>query len=146
MKRKLTERQRGILCLLVLHLLFAVMVIFFDAYLSAARGTVVGFCALKEIFHLYCPFCGGTRAFGTLFLRRDLLGSLAENAMVFLIAIRCALLEITAFYAIVKKKDRIFVFAKNEAVIWVFLFTGYFVLRNVALYGFHFDPLGDFFS
>ena len=144
MKKTLTERQRGILWLIALHVLFVVMVLGFNAYLSASRGTLIGFCALKEFFHIYCPFCGGTRAFGTLFVRRDLLGSLVENPMIFLIAIRCVILEITALHAIVRKKDRIFVFAKNEIRIWIILFAVYFVIRNIAVFVFRYDPLGDF--
>lgn len=143
MKKTLTGRQRGILWLIVLHVLFVIMVLGFNAYLSVARGTLIGFCAMKEFIHIYCPFCGGTRAFGTLFVKWDLLGSLAENPTIFLIAIRCVILEITAIYAIIRKKDRIFWFVKNEATVWVILFAVYFVIRNIAVFVFHYDPLGD---
>lgn len=59
------RRKKSILCLIILD---AALLIFSLAFYFAFRDTVYGesICAVQKLLRIYCPACGGTRAFFAL--------------------------------------------------------------------------------
>lgn len=97
-------------------------------------------CFLHDILHLYCPFCGGTRAFLAL-LRLDIGEALRANSAVLIAAAAVLALDLRAFVMLCRKKEGRLI----PSALWR-LSAAYFLLyalaRNTALL-FGFDRLGD---
>ncbi len=97
-------------------------------------------CFMHDILHLYCPFCGGTRAFLAL-LQLDLLAMLTYNPAVVLATLLFLVLDLRALVLLLRHRDDALFprFLLPLAVVWFLLYT---VLRNaLALFGI--DPVGD---
>ena len=97
-------------------------------------------CFLHDIAHLYCPFCGGTRAFLAC-LRLDAVAAIIYNPAVIAWGLLFAVLDARALVLILKGRQGPLFPA------WLFPFSViYFVvfgaLRN-ALAFFGMDPVGD---
>ena len=99
-------------------------------------------CYFHKYLHLYCPLCGGTRAFMAI-IRFDIVSALKYNAFaVYLFAL-------AIYYEI---KSGIMAFRGNSKAfdlpIWLLCLTGgmfvlYFVGRNLLMIILGFDPTGD---
>ena len=109
------------------------------AYLifTAIYPSVV-FCAFSRISHLYCPGCGGSRAFWLL-LRFDILGSLVANPATLTGLVTLGYYEI-AFFLSAGRGVRVYSW---PAIAYAVLIVVHFVLRNVLLVACGIDPLGD---
>lgn len=97
-------------------------------------------CVVYDLLHLYCPFCGGTRAFLAL-LKGDVLTALRMNAPILVAALACLVLDVRALLLLCRKSDKRLIppHLGQIAVIYFLLCT---LLRNIAmLYGL--DPAGD---
>ena len=133
---------------LVFHLvgltLFGLVV---GCYFLFARLRAAGFpvvtCPLHDLFRIYCPFCGGSRAVLSL-LRFDVLTAFRVNPAVVIALPVLLVFYIRALIAFFRGV----VFSYRIGRGWTFallaLFVGFFLLRNVLLIGFGFDPAGDF--
>ena len=101
-------------------------------------------CVMHNYFHLYCPGCGGTRAFDA-FLRGEILVSVSYNPFFLLLAGMVGYYYLLAFYTFVIKKDgKIYYnipvdFMIKMAVILVV----YTILKNVLMIFWGIDPLQD---
>lgn len=100
-------------------------------------------CLFKLLTHLYCPGCGGTRALQYM-LTGHFLKSLMANPSV----IYCSVLFLwyylgTAVTLITGGRVRIFHPSLWMLVVFLCLFAGFFILRNVFLVFLHVDMLGD---
>ena len=97
-------------------------------------------CLMHDILHLYCPLCGGTRAFLSC-LRFNLVGALWYNPAVMLAAFVFAVLDVRALVLILRGSRRMLLprWLLPVAVCYFAVFTA---LRNaLALFGI--DPVGD---
>ena len=99
-------------------------------------------CFITETFHIYCPGCGGTRAFKAL-IHFNLLESVFYNPIIIYIVADVFFSLIT--HIIENKKEDI-CFAKQRmvsslAVIGLIIVN--FIIKNVFLVVFHIDLLGD---
>jgi len=143
-KKEACIRRSEIKRLLLLHIVFAAVLLLYGAYTALAKNVrLFGFCGMKEFLHIYCPFCGGTRAFATLFFHFDIVQSLKENILVFFMALRFVLLDITAIYSLIRKKEKILIFLSKEAVVWLVIIIFYCIVKNVLLIFYSWDPLGE---
>lgn len=101
-------------------------------------------CAIHEMFHVYCPGCGGTRALFAL-LHGHILQSLFYNPAVLLGLVLIFYYEIGAIVTLVKKNGTCY-YQKGWLLygylIVIIIFT---IVRNYLLIGFRFDMLRDFF-
>lgn len=97
-------------------------------------------CFMHDILHLYCPLCGGTRAFLAC-LRFDFGLAFTLNPAVMLAAFFFLAFDLRALILILRRRKGALLpsFFLPLAVIW---FTAYTVLRN-ALLLFGVDPIGD---
>ena len=103
-------------------------------------------CKFKEILHMYCPGCGGTRAVYYL-LRFNPVRSFISNPVVIVTALILADIDVRCVVAIVKNDEQIFT-RFNPKVFFIVpaVLVFNFVLRNLLLYGFSIDLLGDFIA
>ena len=137
------SKKKQIILLISLDVLALVLAFTYPLYLSYVKenpGT--GVCIFKHFFRFYCITCGGTRAVGYLF-SGSILSALKANALVPLAFLYGIFFNVYALIAYIRGREKILPFKPMHCV-WIvvtaFLFT---VLRNVLLYAFHFDPLGD---
>lgn len=100
-------------------------------------------CFFKEITHLYCPACGGTRAVRAL-LHLDLAQSFLCNPIV-LYGVFMALWCAAGFLAgkIFHRTIRICRPGLWMLYLGIIIFFGHAVIRNIAVYQFGYDYLGD---
>ena len=139
------SRTRSFLAFHVVCLVFFGIVV--GSYFLFARLRANGFpvvtCPLHDLFHLYCPLCGGSRAILSL-LRLDFPTAFRVNPAVLLslpVVLFYYLRALVAFFC-----GDVFLFRIPRG--WTFvllcLFGVFFVVRNVLLLAFGFDPTGDF--
>ncbi len=100
-------------------------------------------CMLKEVGHLYCPGCGGTRAVYLLF-RLRLVESIMSNPFVFYFAFLFLYYYIGTTLAVINKGRRIYFHFR----IWMVAVAGIILLwtmvgRNVLAIFFGIDYLGE---
>ena len=140
-----TNRRRSFL---VFHLtVFALAGLLFGCFFLFSRLRAAGYpvvtCPLHDLLHIYCPFCGGSRAILSL-LRFDFATAFRVNPAVLLS------LPVLLFYyvraLVVFFGGGPFSFRVPRG--WTFallgLFAAFFLLRNILLLAFGFDPAGDF--
>ena len=120
----------------------AVLLLFYGYAWLMNRAFPNGYfhCVLHDILHLYCPFCGGTRALFAA-LRFDLAAVLRLNAALPPAALAFAVLDVRALVRLCRHREGpLFPQWLLPAAVAYFLF--FFVLR-VAMLLFGFDPAGD---
>lgn len=118
----------------------AVVVFLIASKLSMDAGIK---CVLAEKALLYCPGCGGTRSLYAL-LKLDILTALRYNFALPFAVFVYIYYNVKAIISVIKKKDDFF---KTEKFILVYVFIGIlilnFIVRNVLLWGFGIDFIGD---
>lgn len=100
-------------------------------------------CFFKEVTHLYCPGCGGTRSVIAL-LHLDLKRAFLCNPTVIYVGV-IFLWCILGFIIrkITGKEIRILKPQLWMLIIGIILFFGFAILRNIMVYQFGYDYLGD---
>ncbi len=103
-------------------------------------------CVFASKMFMYCPGCGGTRAVSSL-LHFDILSAMKYNIIVPIMLVLYIYYNIVAIISIKKKEEDFFT---NKRLIPIYVFIGVivlnFILRNVLLWGFGIDIIGDFLS
>lgn len=105
---------------------------FFPLYEKYVMPLPLNQCGSVVLFHLYCPGCGGTRAFKSL-LSFDILSSLVFNPIVLILAVGFLAYEIYMVVFLIKRTNRKIFF--NEKIFWAFIifWAVYFIVRNILL-------------
>lgn len=102
-------------------------------------------CVFKMVTHLYCPACGGTRAV-LAFLQMDFITSLKCNPIFMYLVLVGGWVGIGA---LIRKSGRgtgsFFRFRMWMLYMGLVLFFGFGILRDIGLYFYHYDYLGDFY-
>lgn len=120
-------------------LLFTLL--FFPFYYKYIMKLPFNKCGMVEYLHLYCPACGGTRAFKAI-LGLDFVSAFVYNPIVPIGAVLFTAYEIGMIKYLIKKTDRE-LFVKPWMVYTILIFWAvYFILRNVLLFC-GIDLLGD---
>ena len=89
----------------VIFLLFAAAFAFYGFISVIVLKNQAYHCLMHDVLHLYCPLCGGTRAFLSC-LHIDLVGALWYNPAVMLAALVFIVLDIRALILILRSSDR----------------------------------------
>jgi len=100
-------------------------------------------CLFKIFFHGYCPFCGGTRALSAL-LKLDFASLLTCNAFVGLLAIAGGIYDLLCLYRLLRHDERPFALPRYTGRIILILGLIFFLGRNLLLWVWGIDPIGDF--
>ena len=101
-------------------------------------------CLFHELFHLYCPGCGGTRAIDAL-LQGDFLHSFLYHPFILYVALVFAYYYISAGYTfLIKRNGKIY----YEIPIWILIGAVVvvivnFIVRNILLVYFKIDFMQD---
>ena len=96
-------------------------------------------CAFLRLTHMYCPGCGGTRAFFAL-LKGNIPASLCYNPAVVLGAGVIMYYEITVLMSIFSKKGKIY-YSRKPWILYLYIaiVLVYCIVRNILLAGFGID-------
>lgn len=99
-------------------------------------------CLLHDLFGLYCPLCGGTRAVGALF-RFRFADAFRYHPLVVLLAAGFLLLDVIAVIRIFRGKERLYPLPKRSWIPVLILLLAFCVFRNVQMIAYGIDPIGD---
>ena len=100
-------------------------------------------CVFKKVFHMYCPGCGGTRAWKAL-IRLNILQSLYDNPVVILLILTEIAVAITRGIDKRRKKCSLYKVRIAVYVVFLVLWFLFFLIRNYLLMKCGIDMLGDF--
>ena len=115
----------------------------YDFLTKQFKGIFSG-CLLHDLFEIYCPLCGGTRAVGAM-LRLDFEAALCYNALVVLFMMVAIVFYGMAWIRFLRKKDTLFVVPKWIFGVGITLLVLFGIMRNVLMIGYGIDPLGDLY-
>lgn len=134
-----TRERRYLQFHILLLLLFVLLAGYAYATVRLLPPTAIH-CILHDLLHLYCPFCGCTRAFLALLGARPLL-ALRLNAAAVVAVVAFLVLDLRALLLLCRKKEgALLPFWVERASI--LFFWWFFLLRNLLmLWGI--DPTGD---
>ncbi len=99
-------------------------------------------CLLHDIFYVYCPLCGGTRAAEAL-LRLNVAEAFRCNALVVLSVPFVLFFYLRAWRRLLRGEKQLW---RVPAWVWIAVVSAmvlFGVARNVLMIGFGIDPLGD---
>ena len=118
----------------------------FFLYVKATQANWFGpiHCLFHDLFHVYCPSCGGTRAVQAL-LRLDLLESFRCLPIVPLGAVAGLALYVRAWVAWGRREPKLLFLPKWLAWSFVILYVGFGLVRTLLLVVWKIDLLGDFY-
>jgi hypothetical protein len=141
MKKELMEGQllyRICGVFLILVVVYCAMVNIFGVHISSPNK-----CLFKEVAHLYCPGCGGTRAVHSM-LSGHIIRSLEENAIV-VPAFAFILYYFIGVTLAVRSKGTKIYFHLRKWMIVVFVLIVFWISvgRNLAVVYFGYDPIGE---
>lgn len=96
---------------------------------------------------MYCPGCGGSRAF-LYILQLRFRESFLANPLVIILIIETIVLSIIYIYDVIIHKSKYIFYSITKKTFICTLIFGliFFILRNVALIIFKYDFLGDFIT
>ena len=138
MNRKTAKR------FLLLHIAAVAAALLFPLYARFADFLSFGLpkCLLHDVFYVYCPLCGGTRAVEAL-LRLNLTDALRCNALVVAALPFALAFYLRAWRRLLRGESSLW---RAPAWVWiaaVSVMVLFGVARNVLMIGFGIDPLGD---
>jgi hypothetical protein len=100
-------------------------------------------CAVHDLFHIYCPGCGGTRAV-YLLLHLHPVQSFLYHPLVVFVALILAMYEIGAVITLIRRDGRRYYYLKDWfCYVALGIIIVNWVLRNILLIQFHVDYIGD---
>lgn len=133
------KKQWAVFLLVNLGLLLLLLI--FPLYEKLIMPLSFNQCASVPLFHLYCPGCGGTRAFQSL-ISFDLLSAFRYNPIVPIGAVWFICYEIYMVVCLIKVPSRKIFFSRPLFIAVMVLWCLYFIIRNVLLF-FGVDIIGD---
>lgn len=100
-------------------------------------------CGIHDMFHIYCPGCGGTRAVYSL-LKLHIVESFMEHPMVLFTAVILADYYIGAIITLIRKNGKRYYYLRTWfCYVALGIVIVNFIVRNVLLIRFHYDYMGD---
>ena len=132
---------------LMVHVIAVAVALLFPLYTRYAEFLSFGVfdCLLHDLFFVYCPLCGGTRATEAL-MRLDVAEALRCNALVVLAVPFVLFLYLRAWRRLLRGSTHLW---QTPAWVWIAAVSAmvlFGIARNVLMIGFGIDPLGDLWS
>ena len=123
--------KKYIIIVISIIILALVLIMYYNYEESNSAWSVQ--CSLYHVTGLYCPGCGGQRAFHYL-LHGEMNKSLRYNAL-FIMSIPFFLYLYYIMVRVYLKKGKYnakgFLFSKNFAIVFLLILVVYFILRNI---------------
>ncbi len=137
-------KRKNLWIWIAVHLVLLLGILLFPYYQRwmTGRFLILSGCIMHDFLHLYCPFCGGTRALAAL-LHGSVGDAFRFHPLLPLFFFAGILYDGMTFYRILTGKKLPVRIPKGVTVTIVAGIVGYWILRNVLLIAFHFDPIGD---
>lgn len=105
-------------------------------------GIKIPYCLCHDLLHLYCPFCGCTRA-GLALLKLDLLGSLEANPLILLMIVGFLAFNAVSLFRVWRGREIVdLAHFKVAGVIILIVFS---LVRNILMIFFDYDTLGELY-
>lgn len=126
-----------VICIfLIIMLGFLVIYHIFDLQFTGNLSS----CYMNDVWHLYCPACGCTRAMDYI-LHGKLYSSFIANPLILSLIIYFFSYFFPATYTfIIKRNGNIYYhFHKKLLVFFIIFNLGYFIIRNFSIIIFHYD-------
>lgn len=117
------------------------VLLFFPIYWKYLMRLPFNECGMVELLHLYCPACGGTRAFRAI-LELDFLSAFKYNPIVPIGVVLLIIYEVGMIKHLIQKKDRDLYVKPWMVYTILIIWAIYFVLRNILLF-YGIDIVGD---
>ncbi len=130
-KLKLSRKEQWV-TFSVINAVLLISLLLFPIYLHFAPVLPLNKCGLLEVFHLYCPACGGTRALNAL-LHFDIINSIIYNPMVIISFVMLILYEIGMIKYLIKGIERELLIKPWHVYVILGIWVAYSILRNVLL-------------
>jgi hypothetical protein len=99
-------------------------------------------CIMHNLLHIYCPFCGGTRAMVAL-VKGQIWNSLCYNPLSAYLTAGFLYFDVVAAVRIKRNHPTPLSIPKWYWIVGIVIAVLVFLVRNVALIGFGLDNLGD---
>ena len=100
-------------------------------------------CIMHDLVHIYCPLCGGTRAFVAL-CRGQLWQSLQYHPLALYFALGFLMFDGIALYRLIRRDERpLLAVPRWYWIVAIVIAAIVFVARNIALICLGLDNLGD---
>lgn len=144
-KRAFREYKREAIAFILVNEIFLCILIafpFYCKYMWEGAGSGFEGCTMLKLFKLYCPACGGTRAMWYL-LHFDLLHSFIYNPFVPILAAIVLYCDLRALVSFIKGRNKFFYL--DERLTWILVgsLLTFWIIRNILLVFFGYDPIGD---
>ena len=144
---KICPDKKALRRYLFLHACLLGIVLIFPLYFRISKLPPFSYfgCLLLNLFSLYCPLCGGSRAVLHLF-KLDFLAALQANAFALLLIAVIVFFDARAFVRLLRGEEQIYQIPQWIYTVMFIIMMVFWVLRNVLAIGFGIDPLGDLSS
>lgn len=139
-------RRRAIILFFAINLslLFISLVYAYFVEKSALSGEEFIPCYFKNRLHFYCPGCGSSRALVAL-LHFDFLRAIILSPGLCTAFLLVVYLDVLALMSIISgEPSYIKRFNPRLIILLIAVFLLNFILKNLLLFGFHIDLIGDF--
>lgn len=114
-------------------------------YRAIAGGALKNFifCPIHELFQIYCPTCGVTRALDSI-LHLKFGQAWIQNPCIVLLVLLIAYYDIRAFISLIRGEERVCHIKRWQAFCYIGILIIHGVVRDIMLVNYGIDPLGDF--
>lgn len=126
---------------LLVLLALALFPIYCD-YMWYDGGTGHSVCLFRRLFKLYCPFCGVTRSVWYL-MHADVVNALIFSPFAVTAAGAFIYCDIRAFVSVFKRRECVLYWSPVISRLLLGVLIASFILRNLLLIIFKYDPLGS---
>ena len=137
--------RKNLYILIFLNLSLTIFAVAYTLYFNLTKGTEHEIkCAVQSAIGIYCPGCGGSRSLDA-FLRFDFLRSLYYYPAIPVAAVLVLIYDVRLILSLVKKTTKYTSGLKFYSFISIpIIIILTFILRNILLFCFKIDTLGDF--
>ena len=138
-----TYRKRMLVIFITANLILLTVSAVYAHIVAAADGKDIVGCAMKKIFFIYCPGCGGSRSLVHLF-RLDFISAFITYPPMAVLLFFLLDIDIRGALSIIKDEPKYLRgFKLNSLLVIPAVLLLHFFVRNLLLIKFGIDPIGD---
>jgi len=143
MKRLSSYQKRAIFWIAAANAFAFLISVLYTFLINQLTCLGINICAFKELTHIYCPGCGGSRSVAHL-LRFDFYSSFLSYPPMIVMLFFCVDFDFRAIMSVIRDDKKILTgFNLNWLILIPVSILAHFIIRNILLLNFEFDYLGD---